>query len=776
VEKNNRIIWLSDREAQSISRVGSKAANLAKLYQAGYPVPPGFCITTDAFQDVLTIQNSDESRVEEGSLHTEALNRIDIMLTDSILREEIYSSCEKLKKQCQQDIKVAVRSSSTLEDLSGASFAGQFTSILNVNTGEQLLAAIRECWLSAYSARAQAYHVRSGFKEVPSRMAVLVQEMIPPEMAGVLFTVHPFNISSDRMLIEATPGLGDGVVAGIKTGIQFSADRKTFKLLDGSGASHDGTELCHKADWGQLLKEALKIEELFGVPQDIEWAFRKGRFYILQSRPITGMSRQQNREIWTRANAGEIMPNVVTPLTWSIFRYVLNRAGIYRAKSPVTLHWRWTHPTGRWPDSPRLFRGRAYMELGIVYMGFGCMPGITPEILERMLGFEFHLCGKEEIPARRPRWHVMDVYRGVRFWAEMLGITRCLAWQAGKWAKMSRRTDEAQNSGGHHEDITKSIEKLLQETSKILGLHIQCTAMAFSAFGLLDRVLKKYLEAEKVQVFESRLVADFKAMGTVQQNLAIWELAQAAKNLPSVFNAISNGKSVEEMTDFQGSRTEAAQFLTLWQSFISRFGNRGTEEFELAAPHWDDDPSFVFNRIEEILRNQIPNPQEMLTLRHDIGGKEKREVCEHIRLKGGKTAAWLFKRLINSYREFVPLRENLKYHVVSRFNMLRKHFISIGKDLEGSGQVQDHQDIFFLKYDEIRGLLSPQSSTIFDTKAIIQNRKKENKKNSEFTAPDFWISIDGKDEPVDLTVTGRALTADPDRPGKGGVREMNRLQ
>lgn len=744
---NKIIIWLNECEAQSPALVGTKAANLAKLYEAGFPVPQGFCITTDALQDVSDYCDRNVSKIDLERSKNEAQERISRILSHPALQEEIRRSYKILQDSAPHH-NVAVRSSAPHEDLSAASFAGQYVSILNVKNEEELFEAIKKCWESAYSVQVQMYRENSGVQEGSPSMAVLVQNMIPAEIAGVLFTVDPLQSNSERIVIEATLGLGDVIAAGSISGFRMSANRNTFELAHFTDSANDWTNLYSKYAWKRLLQSGLQIENILGEPQDIEWAFEKGDFWILQSRPITGIGKKQSREIWSRANAGEIMPNVVTPLTWSIFKPVLQMAGLYRSKSPLTIHWRWAHPSGKWPDSPRLFCGRAYMELGIVYMAFGCMPGVTPDILRRMLGFEYHLFTKDEIPVKRPRWHIMDVYRGVRYWGEMLGFTKSMSKQAGDWTLNNKYLDchVSLSQMKDPAEIKKTIDNVLQETAKILGLHIQCTSMSFSAVGLLDGLLKHYFEADTIQGFESGLIADSQVMGTVQQNMAIWELAQTARKVPIVCDAIMKSESAEKIIADCESSQEAMQFKTLWALFILRFGNRGTEEFELATPHWDEDPSFVFDRIREVVKHQIPSPQENLDSRNRKWCAECVEIKEYLLMKGGRKEAWLFQRLIDAYREYVPLRENLKYLVVSRFNLLRKIFISLGKYLKDEGFLSCDKDIFFLQYEEICVLLSNDQCSNIDIQHIIRQRKELYNDNVKSTVPDLWLSICGQEK------------------------------
>lgn len=751
-----KIVWLYEVGAKSPALVGSKAAKLAMLKDAGLKVPLGFCITATGVEDI--------SADKDLTNHRESIDDSDDLCRgeksknlESGLREQVIAAYRTLKDQCGNDGKIAVRSSALLEDMGHASFAGQYKTILNVSSEAELLEAIEECRSSAYSFQADTYRMASGIQVMSPEMAVLVQVMIPAEIAGVLFTVDPLHDGNNNMLIEASQGLGEDIASGRVSGFRLTADRKSLEFSYLDSMSDEWTNLYSMYEWKKMLQLGLHIESLLGGPQDIEWAFGDGDFWILQSRPVTHRSDRKSLEIWSRANAGEIMPNVVTPLTWSIFKPVLQMAGHYRSRSFITVHWKWTHQSGKCPDSPQLYRGRAYMELGSVYMGFGGMPGVTPDILQRMLGFEYHMCNKADIPAKQPRWHVMDIYRGMRFWSEILGFTDSLAEEARKWSR-SRKIEYrergflSQHLGYDEQD--EWLNELLRSTAKILGLHIQCTSMAFSAFGLLDRLLKKYLDAEQIQEFESGLLADFQLMGTVQQNRAIWDLAREAQSKASVSETIMKDEPAQTIINKWKSDPDASRYMRLWDSFMSRFGDRGTEEFELAAAHWDEDPTFVIDRIREIIKLQIPNPMENMESRHDEWSKERSHVYEFICSKGGRIDAWLFQRLVDQYRKYVPLRENLKYLVVGCFNQLRKIFMSLGVEFHNSGILANANDILFLEYGEIRKLRTFNQQYMLEVNRVIQKRRDEYVKNVEYKAPGLWISVNGKEQPLELSLTG----------------------
>ncbi|NGY60049.1 pyruvate, phosphate dikinase [Lentzea sp. NEAU-D13] len=257
-----------DDSAASLAAVGGKGASLARLTRAGLPVPAGFHLTTRAYRE----------RSMEGVL--EAFRAL--------------------------GGPVAVRSSATAEDLPDLSFAGQHDTVLNVDESG-LFDAVLRCWDSLRSERAVAYRARNGIES--AEMAVVVQRMVPADVSGVLFTADPVT-GRPEPVINAVRGLGEALVSG----------------------EADPEELLSAEQKASLLALGTRIEALFGMPMDVEWALAGGEFQILQARPITSLRVEWNDSLdgdylWSNGNVGEAIPEVMTPVTWSLVR-VLSSAAI----------------------------------------------------------------------------------------------------------------------------------------------------------------------------------------------------------------------------------------------------------------------------------------------------------------------------------------------------------------------------------------------------------------------------------------------------------------
>ena len=306
------IYTLNERDAAPIALVGGKGANLARLVQAGFPVPDGFVITTAAYRAFL----ARNAIGLEGVPRSDAdLERVRTRIADASiphdLRAEILSAYDQLGAPA-----VAVRSSGTAEDLEGASFAGQHDTFLDISGAEALLTAVQACWASLWTLRAVAYRHERDWDERQSdlALAVVVQRMVPADVAGVAFSANPLTGDRAEVTISAVRGLGERLVSGQGAAEEWvvRGDRAQ-RLRQVDGALTAGQALA-------VARLARRVAAAFGTPQDIEWAFHGGDLFILQARPMTALPepvswRSPTNGGWMRNfRLGEWLPEPVTPL------------------------------------------------------------------------------------------------------------------------------------------------------------------------------------------------------------------------------------------------------------------------------------------------------------------------------------------------------------------------------------------------------------------------------------------------------------------------------
>jgi pyruvate, water dikinase len=312
------VLRIREVAAGDVRTAGGKGAGLGAMTAAGLPVPDGFVALTacyDRFMGEGGLGKRVAARLE--SLDGEDIDGLrDASGTISgwMLTEPLPEGLSHLLLDRFDSLAVplvAVRSSADAEDGTDAAWAGQLETFLGT-TREDLLANVRKCWASLFSPRALAYRLQEGCASPDIAVAVVVQEMVDSEVAGVAFSVHPVTEDSDQMIIEAAFGLGEAVVSGVVTPDDYivrKSDRKVLEssvrvqekalYLNPSGGSSwrslapdlsSRAKLTH----GQVLELAelvIRIETFSGRPCDIEWAMRKGRWYILQCRPITTLNK-----------------------------------------------------------------------------------------------------------------------------------------------------------------------------------------------------------------------------------------------------------------------------------------------------------------------------------------------------------------------------------------------------------------------------------------------------------------------------------------------------
>ena len=318
------VLDLADPAAVRLELTGGKGSSLARLAAAGLPVPGGFHLTTDAYRAAVagTPQRSivdamgtvDPDRPET---HEAAAARIAevfaVLEVPAAVADAVRAGYSKLRTAGDPaDAPVAVRSSATAEDLQGMSFAGQQDSFLNILGADALLRAVRDCWASLWTARAIGYRARHGIPAWDVALAVVVQHLVDADTAGILFTVDPMTGSRDRVLINASWGLGEAVVGGQVTPDTFRVARvdgavdvvvstkevRTVRTTDGTRNEPVPAEQRDRPSLtdGQAARLATlgaRIEELYAVAMDVEWALRDGSPFILQARPVTGAAGER---------------------------------------------------------------------------------------------------------------------------------------------------------------------------------------------------------------------------------------------------------------------------------------------------------------------------------------------------------------------------------------------------------------------------------------------------------------------------------------------------
>lgn len=318
------VVWFKDIDKNDLELVGGKGANLGELVKINTPVPDGFVVTSNAYFENINSSgavdrlkgylfglNVDDpvNLAQKAQACQDEIKKI--KLTNELERE-IETFYKKLSGK--KDVYVAVRSSATAEDLPGASFAGQQATFLNIKSKDRLKKAVLNAWASLFEARAIFYRIQKKFDHFKIGIAIPVQKMVQSEVSGVMFTIDPIRNDKNKIIIEAVWGLGELIVSGQVTPDHYEIDKKTFRLIDKKIVSQD-KQLVRNSIGNKLLpvsKEFRKFQKLpdekilelarlgyliekhYFFPQDIEWAYEKGKLYIVQTRPVTTIDQKIN--------------------------------------------------------------------------------------------------------------------------------------------------------------------------------------------------------------------------------------------------------------------------------------------------------------------------------------------------------------------------------------------------------------------------------------------------------------------------------------------------
>ncbi|MEE9564096.1 MAG: phosphoenolpyruvate synthase [Candidatus Hydrothermarchaeaceae archaeon] len=324
------IAWFEDLRKEDVGIAGGKGANLGEMTNAKLPIPPGFVITAEVYTRFLD-ESGLRQKVNAVLEKTDVDNTKELQNSSKKIRKMMMSvkmpasvkkvANENYKKLCKsagkKKVFVAVRSSATAEDLPGASFAGQQETFLNIS-GTDLIDSVQKCWSSLFTPRAIFYREKQGFEHDKVSMAVVIQMMVDSETAGVVFTSNPMTGDNSQLIIEAGWGLGEGVVSGTvtpdhyvmdkaklkliekeigKKEIMFTKDRKTGKTVKVKLKGKKRTEqVLNEGEMKKITKFCIDIEKHYGSPQDIEWAIKNNKVFLVQSRPITTFYGEEKKE------------------------------------------------------------------------------------------------------------------------------------------------------------------------------------------------------------------------------------------------------------------------------------------------------------------------------------------------------------------------------------------------------------------------------------------------------------------------------------------------
>jgi phosphoenolpyruvate synthase/pyruvate phosphate dikinase len=690
--------------------VGGKGANLGELKRIeGVRVPAGFCVTTEAFRRIMTaVPLIDEqldrlSRLDPDDRQAIRALSADIrrVLQETAIPDDVASAITRSVTRLGGRAACAVRSSATAEDLPTASFAGQQDSYLNVVGLDAVLRDVSRCLASLFTERAVTYRVRNGFDHRKIQMAVVVQRMVFPQAAGVLFTADPVTSSRKVVSIEASFGLGEALVAGLVNADVYQvrdgdlvaktigAKRLAIRALPGGGTRELEVEPADQeqpaltdAQIVRLAQLGRRIEAHFGRPQDIEWCLVDGEFQIVQSRPITTLfpipaADDQQNHVYISVGHQQMMTDAMKPLGLSVWQLTTRRPmAEVGGRLFVDVTQMLASPTSR----------------AALVTGMGRSDPLIGDALRTVLERgDFIPVRPDEDQGEMPVGSEPATIE-----TDPAIVTELV--ERGQASIAALRRDIQAKSGPELFDfILADLPELRRTLFDPRGLQVILAAM--QASWRLNEQLEEWL-GEKNAV--DTLTQSVPHNVTSQMGLALLDVADVIRPHPEVVAFLQHVGVDENFLDRLPALPGGREARDAIGAYLDQYGMRCVGEIDITRPRWSERPATLVPMLLGDIKNFEPGAGKRIFEEGLRKARAKeRDVLTRLRaLRDGERKAEEAKRLIDRIRTFSGYREYPKYGMVSRYFAYKQALLREADRLAAARVLHDREDVFYLRFQE----------------------------------------------------------------------------
>ncbi len=750
------VLCFQDIDQTKITVVGGKGANLGELSKIeGIHVPDGFCISTEAFKRIIGETSSINElldrlsllKVEDRDKIGELSGEIRRVIEGIAIPQDINEEITRLLSRLDEKNAYAVRSSATAEDLPTASFAGQQDTYLNIIGLEAVLKHISKCWASLFTERAVIYRLQNGFDHRKVHLSVVVQKMVFPQAAGILFTADPVTSNRKVLSIDASFGLGEALVSGLVNADIYKVrngkviEKKIFTKTLAIYALKDGGTKEQEIEPERQNRQALtdeqilqlermgrKIEEHFGRPQDIEWCLVDYTFYIVQSRPITTLYpipevNDEENHVYVSVGHQQMMTDPMKPLGLSFFQLTAARP-MYKAGGRLFVDI--THDLA----SPV----RREIIVDVLGKSEPLIKDALMTIIERGDFIKSLPNDQKELSPGKSNKGMSPADFQTQIEYDPTIVSDLIKSSQTSIDELKHNIQT--KSGSELIDfILEDTQKLKKSLSAPQSFGVIMTAMNASSW--INEKMKEWLSEKNVADTLSQSVPN---NITSEMGLELLDVADVIRPYPEVIEYLQHVKDdnfLDELVKLDGGQKTQDAIC----AYLNKYGMRCAGEIDITKTRWSEKPTTLVPMILSNIKNLEPNAsnrkfeqglQEAL--------KKEQELLHRLKqLPDGEQKAKETKRMIGHYRNFIGYREYPKYGIVNRYFVYKQALLKEAEQLVQANVVHEKEDIYYLSFEELHEVVRTNKLDY----QIIRKRKDEYKLYEKLTPPRV-ITSDGE--------------------------------
>ncbi len=754
------VLGFQDIDKTKLMAVGGKGANLGELARIeGIRVPDGFCISTEAFKRIIgaapalneLLDQLSILKVEERYKIRELSGEMRRVIEGTAIPEDISEEITAYLSGLGEKNAYAVRSSATAEDLPASSFAGQQDTYLNIIGKEAILKHISKCWASLFSGRAVTYRLQNDFDHRKVHLSVVVQKMVFPQAAGILFTADPVTGNRKVASIDAGFGLGEALVSGlVNADIYKVRDGKViakkisakklavYALKDGGTQAQEikseqqNRPVLTDEQILQLERLGRKIEEHFGCPQDIEWCLADYTFYIVQSRPITTLfpipeASDQENHVYVSVGHQQMMTDPLKPLGMSIFQLTSFgprfKAG-GRLFVDVTPHL--ISPAGREMLLDTMEQHEPLIKDALMTI-------IERDFIKLLPDDKKELNDKKEQSPGKSNKAMPSAGSQPQIENDPAIVSDLIKSSQTSIAELKQNIQR--KSGA---DLFDFILEDIQILKKIL-FDPQSSAVfmaAMDASAWINEKMNQWLGEKNAADTLSQSVPN---NITAEMGLALLDVADVIRPYPEIIAYLQHvkGNFLPELVKF-ASGQEVRDAI---RAYLSKYGMRCSGEIDITKPRWSEKPITLVPMILSNIKNFAPDAgkRKFEQGRQEAWQKEQELLARLRQLPDGEQKAEETKRKISLIRNFIGYREYPKYGMISRYFVYKQALLKEAGQLVQANVIQEKEDIYYLTFAELHEAVRTNKLDY----QIVSTRKDEYKLYEKLTPPRV-ITSDGE--------------------------------